>query len=84
MDQKIDEICDKIDGIKEEITQILKELRQATNSNAIVFAHNRKYRYQVDVPADCIKFFESNPDEQWMSVGKFVGGRRRFVSDRLL
>lgn len=45
MDDAIDEICRTIDGLKDELTVLLKGLRDATKSNAIVFTHNRKYRH---------------------------------------
>ena len=64
MNAKIDQICDKIDGFKEELSMLLKEIRAALNSNSIVFAHNRKYRYQIEVPAEFVPLFEANPPSE--------------------
>jgi len=86
MDEKIDAICATIDGLKDSLQDLLKELRTATGCNGLVFAHNRKYRYQIDVPSGAVHHFNAAEllGESWVSVGKLTAGRKRYVSDKLL
>ena len=55
LDPEVDEILKKMDGIKAEINQYLKDIRKKFNCDKIVYACNRKYRYQLEVPMEHIK-----------------------------
>jgi DNA mismatch repair ATPase MutS len=50
MDTEIDEILERMDQIKSQIKSLLDQTRAKFDCNKITYAHNRKYRYQFEVP----------------------------------
>ena len=90
LDVKIDKICDKVDGYKEDLKDFLAKAREQFGCNTIVYQHNRKYQYQLESPADCCAKFDENRldnldfPHSFVVVGKVRGGRRRYVCDYLL
>lgn len=43
MDQRIDKICEKIDGLKESLKVFLSEARSHFDSNHVTYVHNKRY-----------------------------------------
>jgi hypothetical protein len=76
--------------LKEELKQFLATSRTHFGNNYIHFTHNRRYMYQIEVPAEAVQKVDDNKIDNkefphsFVLVGKVKGGRKRYVCDRLL
>lgn len=79
MSPEIDEILIRMDAIKKELKDLLKETRKKFNCDRIYYAHNRKFRYQFEVPNEFSKMFEC--DVEYYSTTRLRNTKRFMCAD---
>ena len=79
LDPEIDEILARMDAIKVGMRALLEKVRRKFDSDRIVFASNRKYRHQLEVPHEVAERVEA--DDNFFVTTRLKGVRRFLCSE---